>query len=198
MSVERIKNTIIGEAEAEAEKLVEQAQSEKEDKLTKGRSKIDSDFQRRFEQAEKKLKQEAERKVMQKRSQHNLELLKKRNELLNSVFEKAAEHLTNLDDEAYRNMLSEWAQQLPDGIQGEILCNSSDAERLMPLVKDLNKDRDKDAELTLVEDTEVVSGMVFRSQNFELDMTVRSKLNEMREELTPEVAAIIFPPSVKV
>jgi hypothetical protein len=40
--------------------------------------------------------------------------------------------------------------------------------------------------------------MVFRSENFEIDMTVRSKMHESREELAPEVAGILFPEEIKI
>ncbi len=196
MSVERIKNAIIGEAEKEARQIVSQAEEERENRLETGSSGLESEFHRRFENIKKEAEQDAERKIMQKRSQHNLELLKKRNELLNSVFDKAAEQLQGLDDDAYREMLAGWADQIPSDASGEVLCNSSDVDRIEPLVKELDKNADGD--ISLEAEDHIEDGMVFRAEDFEIDMTIRSKMNELREELTPEIARIVFPENIKV
>lgn len=196
MSVERIKNAIIGEAQEGARRIVSQAEEEKEKRLNKGRSDLEEQFQRRLDNLRKEAEEEAERKIMQKRSKHNLELLKERNKLLNSVFDKAAEQLQGSDDDAYRDMLKNWADQIPANASGELVCNKSDFERIKPLAKEL--DKKSEGEIVLTDDEDIESGMVFRAEDFEIDMTIRSKINDFREELTPEIARILFPENLKV
>ncbi len=193
--MERIKKTIIGEAEEEARQIESRAREEKEENLRRGRREIEERMQQRLEETGKELERDARRRLMQQRSKHNLQLLEKRNEILRSIFEKAAEHLKELDDDDYREMLNRWAGQLPADAPGEMLCNSEEIDRLEPLVKTINEDRDGGAEVSLTPDDTVESGLVFRSPEFEVDMTIRTKLNELREELTPEVARMVFPDS---
>lgn len=196
MSVERIKNTIIGEAEEEACKIKKEAEAKRDERLEKSQHKIEGEFKQKLENAREEMDQESERKIIQKRSKHNLELLKKRNEILNSVFEEAYKQLKSLDDAAYQSMLAAWAEQIPEGVAGKIFCNSSDIDRIKPLVMDINKNKDVDIGLDV--DDEIDGGIVFRSENFEIDMTVRSKMHESREELAPEVASMLFPEDIKI
>jgi len=198
MSVERIKKTIIADAEKEAKNIIASAREEVDERLEKGRREIEDDAERRFEAEKKELSRDAERKVMQKRSGHNLELLRKRNEILQSVFERAERHLKEMDDESYRRMLGGWFSQIPEDVPGRLLCSNDDVRRVEPLVEEVNKDRGADAELALAGDDSVESGLVFKAEGFEVDLTVKTKLNELRETLTPEVARMVFPENVKI
>ncbi len=193
--MERIKKTIIGEAEKEAQQIGTRAREEKEENLRRGRREIEDRMQQRLEETGKELEREARRRLMQQRAKHNLQLLEKRNEILRSIFGKAAERLKELDDDDYREMLHRWAGQLPADAPGEMLCNSDEAGRIRPLIEALNEGRDHDARIELSPDDAVESGLVFRSPEFEVDMTISTKLNELREELTPEVARMVFPDS---
>ncbi len=198
MSVENIKKTIIRDAEKEAEEMVAATAGVCEERLEKGRHGIESEMDRRFEKTKKELVDDAERRVMQKRSKHNIELLARRNEILNRAFDLAARRLENLEGDGYRQLIGEWLDQIPEEVPGEAICHSGDIERIKPLIEEINKSRAGDSEITLVSDDEVESGIVFRSESFEIDLTVCTRLNELREELTPEVAGMIFSKNVTI
>lgn len=193
MSVDRIKESILAEARAEAEKIVSAAQREHDEALNERKSALDAEFSRRREEARQKIEQEANRDVMQVRMGKNFEILKKRNAVLDELFEKAAEKFTQLSDDEYRSVVENWMKDIPSDMAGEVLCNEKDEQRLAKLVEKLNSKRPDGAKLELKKhDRPLRGGVIFRSEKFEVDLTLDSRLATLRSEIAPGVAEILF------
>ena len=193
MSVDRIKEAILAEARAEAEQIVSDAQQQHDDAMSERKSALDAEYSRRREEALQRIEQEANRDVMQVRMGKNFEILKKRNAVLDDLFEKAAEKFTQLSDDDYRSVVGNWMKDLPGDMAGAVLCNEKDQKRLAPLVEKLNSDRPDNAKLELEKhDRPIRGGVIFRSEKFEVDLTLESRLAMLRSEIAPEVAGILF------
>ena len=199
MSVERIRKAILAEAREETEKIEAEARARRQKRMESARKALEEEYRRLFEQARQKAEQEAEGEVMRTRARHRLALLEKRNAILDDLFKTTAEKLAALPDEEYRAIVGNWMQQLPADTPGEVACNKRDAERLGPLIEKLNSERSGDAQLKVMPgDRPSLGGVIFRTEKFEMDLSLDSRLKRLREELTPEVAEIIFPPETAI
>ena len=199
MSVQRIREAILTEARQEADKIVADAQARLDEQIQTAARKLDEEFKRRFGRGRQDAEQESRHQIMRVRARHNQALLRRRNEILDDLFRQAAERIAGQPDEQYRELAGAWLQQLPQDTAGELLCAARDADRLAPLVEELNRSRGPDAQLTLTPgDRPELGGVVFRAERFEIDLSVDTRIAHLREELAPEVAAALFPPDVAV
>lgn len=199
MSLDHIRETILAEARAESERIVSTAHERKEQRLAAARESFEAEFARRSEQAGNELSQKADRQVVARRAEHNLALLKRRNEILDDLFERAADRLAALPDEEYCAVVGEWMQDLPSDAGGAVLCNERDRERLAGLVARLNDDRSEGAQLRMEERAVPLrGGVLFQTENYEIDLSLDSRLKRLRETLAPEVAKLVFPDEVTV
>ncbi|MFW6457335.1 MAG: V-type ATP synthase subunit E [Planctomycetota bacterium] len=199
MSMERIKEAIIDEAEEKAREIESEARARCEKRLQQGKEEMEEKLQSKFEQGRQKVERETERRIIQERSQHNLKLLQRRNEILNQLFEEAARQIFRLPDDEYRELLAKWMGEIPDDASGTVICHADDAGRIRPLVDDMNGKRPENAQLQLREaDHPEQGGVIFQGETFEIDMSVRTRVNELREEMAPVIADRIFPGNLKV
>lgn len=199
MAVERIRQAILSEAREDAEKVLAEAQARHDERLEAVRKALDDEFAQRFERGRQDAEQESQRLLMRKRAEHNLALLRRRNELLDELFRQAAERFAALPDEEYRKAVAAWTSQAPRDQAGEALCAARDVERLAPLLEELNRSREASAQLELVPgDRPALGGVVFRTEKFEIDVSLDTRIAALREELAPEAADILFPPDLTV
>ena len=193
MSLEYIRDAILADARAEAGRIEATARANRQERLEAARKSLDAEFARRLDRARRDAEQEARRRLMVRRSEHNLKLLKRRNEILDEVFEEAAGRFCDLPDEDYRSTVAVWMKELPADAGGEVLCSERDTERLAPLIEELNASRGPQARLKLVRHSEPLrGGVLFRAERFELDLSLDARLAQLREALAPEVAAVTF------
>jgi len=194
MLVERIKKAILDAARAEAEKIESEAARKRGRDLAAAREQIEREFAGKFDAARQAAERESRQKLMQARSAVALELLARRNSILDDVFQQAAERVRDLPDDEYRKLVGDWMAYISAGSGGELLCRREDAERLGPLVEQLNAARDQAAALKLVPgDAPLLGGVILRTEKFEVNLSVDSRLANLREEMAPEVARMIFP-----
>lgn len=195
MSVERIRDAIMAEAEAEAGKIKAEAARKHDQDLAAARRRVDEEFERKFELGRQAAERESHQKLMQTRARHGMKLLERRNAILDDVFRQAGRHVAELPDEEYRAMVAEWLKQVPVDLGGDILCAQRDGARLASLIDTANAGRPAQARLSLVPgERPVLGGVVFRAERFELDLSLDTRLERLRKELAPEVAEMIFPP----
>ncbi|MBS3761840.1 MAG: hypothetical protein KGZ25_00930 [Planctomycetes bacterium] len=199
MTVERIREAVLSEAREEAEEIVREAQELHDSRLESKKKEIDRELEGRYEQKGRRAEQEQERRVMNRRSEHNLKLLQMRNSILDDLFKRAGQRVAELPDDQYRELLAEWMDEIPGGTEGKVLCREKDADRVRPLIDELNQEREADAQLELVPgDDPELGGVIFQTEKLEVDLSVKSRVNSLQEELAPEIAAEIFPEDISV
>jgi len=199
MSLERIREAVLAEARAEAQKIESEARKRHEEELRNARENLEAEFSRRLERAKHGAERESRRQTMARRAEHNHRLLKQRNAILDDLFRRAAEAVKDLPDEEYRSVLEKWMRELPKDIGGEVVCAEADESRLAPLVEKLNRARSPEARLKLTcRGSGSGAGVVFRTEKFEIDLSLDSRLQQLREDLAPEVSSMLFSDDVTV
>ena len=194
MSLDHTREVILAEARAEAEGILKTAQAHRQEKLENAREALEDEFARRRERARHEAQQQAQRRIIARRAKHNLDLLARRNEILDDLFARA-----DLPDEEYRTVVGRWMQAIPDDIGGTVLCNERDEERLAPLVAELNEGRSEEAKLRLAQHPGLLRGGVrFQRATYEIALSLDARLERLRQALAPEVARAVFPDEVTV
>jgi len=193
MSLERIRKAILDEARAEADRLESEARARRDERLAAAARELELEFKRRFEAASENARREVERRLARRRAELNMELLRERNAILDRLFRQAAARLADSPDEHYQRVVAQWMKEIPQGVAGDVLCNERDAARLSPLIEKLNASRAPEARLRLVAgDRPAMGGVIFRTEKFEIDLSLDSRLAALRVELAPQVAKMIF------
>lgn len=194
MSLDQIRNAVRRKARQEAEAVEAEARRDAEQRIDAARRSIEAEFQRLLERDTQAAEQAAQRDVIQRRSEHNLALLRRRNEILDEVFSRATRRFTELPDEEYCAVVGHWMRErIPPEAAGEVFCPEGDLQRLRPAVEKLNAERGADARLTLAAyDGPLTGGVVFRAGQFEVDLSVDAMTTQLRESLAPELSRILF------
>jgi vacuolar-type H+-ATPase subunit E/Vma4 len=199
MSLDRIRTATLADARSEAERIENTARAHREERLEGAREALDAEFARRREQAQNEVRRQNRRQVVMRRSEHNLALLERRNEILDDLFNQAADRLADMPDEEYCAVIEDWMQALPPDVGGTVVCSERDEERLSALAARLNDGRPEEARLRMdLHWGPLRGGVVFQTPLFEIDLSLDARLRRLREALAPEAARLLFPEQTTV
>lgn len=192
MSIENITNKILAEAEEQRKLIIDEANEKIQKLMENARSQkeaIVADY-------DKRARDDAELLKSRRISVAELEVRKirlgEKQALISQCFEKALDRITNMDREKYIDLLFNKISAL--GLEGgELLLNSNDRKDIGDvLVKKIN-DSGKSGELTLSPDTiDGRGGFVLRRGSMEINSTLETMINQVKEALSEEVVTKLF------
>lgn len=197
MSVDKIKGKILSDAQAEALRIeVEIAEKVK---------KIKEEQQGRIETIKKDAEEEGRRLAEDRRKKDiaaaELELRKaflaQKQELIQTVFDRALERLANLEGKEYERFIAELLLKAVEEGDEEVLLSSGDGHKIGDKFLDevnrkLNVKGKKGALRLVREDRDLGGGFILRRGKKEINCSMASLFNTVREELEPAVAKILF------
>jgi vacuolar-type H+-ATPase subunit E/Vma4 len=119
--------------------------------------------------------------------------LDKRNALLKSLFERAAQEILAWDRERYAQIMRQLIEKASGGYEGRIRVHPEERdlfEKVLARVKEARGD----ARITLDPSDGLPErgGFIFVSADFEVDQTLGTMLNEIEHDLLPAIAAGLF------
>lgn len=119
-------------------------------------------------------------------------------DMIEDTFAQALERLQKMDNDAYREMIMPMLVAAAVTGTEEIVVSPADRERYTPeflaKVNEALKKEGKQGSLTLSAETrEMSGGFILRSGDVEINNSFDSILRMQRDQLEPEVAAILFP-----
>jgi len=192
MSIETITEKIRKAADDEAEALIVKAQADRDDILGKAEKQADAIRK----EMEKKAAQDGvlfkERKVsVAELEARKLELATKQTAITRS-FALALEQMSSMDQNAYVKLLVKAVSEA--GVKdGELLFNKKDRESIGKKVVDEVNGKDDTVKVTLAEDTiDAKGGFVLRKGSMEINATLETMVNAVKEAVTPEVVEALF------
>lgn len=188
--IENITKRISDEAEKNAAQIIARAQEEARVICEEYRQKSEEIRHSLTERAEKNAKEREARL----RGTYELEArkatLEKKQELISLAFDRAANKLESSEGDERCEIFAKLALRAANGSKGEIILSASDKSKLGAgiLAKcAANKN------ITLSDETrEMGGGLVFRDGSAEVNCTFRTLVAELRDELSREVADILF------
>lgn len=187
MSIDKITDKILSEAREEAQKLLEKAQQESWDVLAKAKEHAEAISK----DEEKKAKTDARLLMERKVSVAELEARKLRlaakQQAIEKCFNQALDRLSNMNQLDYIKLIVKAVKDT--GVtDGELILNQRDRDSVGAKVVEL-----VGGSLTLSKDTiNAKGGFVLRKGSVEINSTLETMVNAVKEEMTPQVVEILF------
>lgn len=190
MSIEKITEKILSEAQEFAESAVAEAKMQGE-AIEK---RAGEDAEKILLDVQTKIKEETEKVFNRRNSLAQLEtrkmLLKAKQDAVNKCFERAMEEFEKMGKKEYTSFLADTLKNI--GVdEGEVLFNPKDAENIAEkVIEKANKDGKNfhisDKNIDAKGGFKVVSGKV------EITATIESMIDDIKEEITPDVVKALF------
>lgn len=170
------KGKIIAEARKEIESLIKESQKEKDDL----KKRFEKETLNKVTEIEKRAKAEAGRI-------RNLETEKVRREILDEIFITTRQKIENLETGRYTEFFKYWLKKITPIDQGIIIFPEKRKSESLKIIEELNL-----SSLNLQPSSEISSGFVFKTDNFEADLTAERIIAGQRELLETIIAEKIF------
>ncbi|KPJ52901.1 hypothetical protein AMJ39_06600 [candidate division TA06 bacterium DG_24] len=197
MGVEKVTTKIDADARSRAEEIIAEAKRRSEEILTTAREEIqqiEAETERLSQAAER---EESERLIALATLEGRKEVLTKKRSLIEQAFERALDHLASQQKDAYQKMIRNILLRAVETGEEEIVTSSDDRSRIDDaFIKDLNKRlarNGKKGKITLSSETlPIRGGFLLRSGRKEIDCSLDSLLETVREELEVDVSELLF------
>jgi V/A-type H+/Na+-transporting ATPase subunit E len=194
MSFEKVEAVITAEAEVEAKHILDKAREERENLLAQSRDTCSRTFEDDIRRAKAAEDAETSRQTGQARHEGRLAVLHAKNAVIDEVFTMAAEKIRSLPPKDYMEMMAVWLKAFPAEVGGTLKVSPRDAELFSgAFLEKINAARSGKGKITAVEsDRRVDGGFIMEGVDFSVDSTIASKLKELRESLSGEIARELF------
>lgn len=188
MALADIVQKILDEAKHQAAQI----KSAGEKELAEYKAQVTKEVATQEEELTKKMEQkkkDIDRKMntMMKMEKRN-RILKVKQEMITQVFEKAVEKLAKLSDSEYEKLLTNLAQaaNIDSYESGSITPAAGKKSVTAQVMGKVN------SKLSVGDEGGFQAGFVFTSKKIEIDSTVDGILRDLKAEIEPEVADILF------
>ncbi|MCL6583290.1 MAG: V-type ATP synthase subunit E [bacterium] len=194
MSLEKIRQKILEEAEGEAGRIIKEAEEraaalrQEAEKIAKAR------FEEEIENEKKTLALEEERIISEYRATTSAEVLRLKNQLIDEVFDRAIERILKLEDKKYLEIIAHYlSKNLCPGVD-TLIISQRDQQRISRqwIESMLKKMQKNDLKIKIVTSPEIEGGFILRGEKAEIDCSLRQIIADKKEELTPAISRVLF------
>lgn len=191
MSIERIRDHIIKNAQKEAEQIINTAKEQFHKKVNEAKLSIEKEYETMLLDEEKRLKEDMQNALITLESNYKMSLLEIKNNIIDNVMQDAINHIQSLSDNEYLVLIRSWIGNIADGTDGELLVNARDLKRMTgAFIDDINKER-KGKIVLGVRLLDIKGGFILKTQYYEIDYTLDNIIKNLRTALTPELNKIL-------
>lgn len=194
---ERIKNKILEDAHAKAADIELQAKREAEEIMDSALKEAAKRKEALLSKAEEEGLEEYRRLVSMAGLEGRREVLKVKQEMVESAFKKAMEKIVKMPDTEYQKFLEEMAVSAATKGTGEIVLAEKDKKRIdRKFIDNINRRLEqagKSASITLSKDSIRASGgFVLKSGDIEVNSTLEIIFEMIKPVCESEVVKILF------
>jgi len=187
MSIERIRNHIIENAQKEAEQLIKTAEEQFRNVTVSVKLSLGKEYQEMLLTDEKRLKEDMKRSLGKFKSDCKMELLEVKNKVIDSVLECAISRIQSLPDNDYLTLMERWLAKIPDHLEGELSLNARDLKRINnAFIDDINKDRKARISLNTTA-IDIKGGFILKTKHYEIDYALDTVVKNLRTTLIPKL-----------
>lgn len=194
MSIEKITSAIIDEAQTESEQIIHAAELKSRSVITalEKRIKIETDV------AIKDAEDEKEKIISRRKSVADIDskkiILSKKQELINRCFDEAIDFILSMEESKYVEFLANMGKEAGFK-EGSLIFNEKERDAIGAKVAEALNAKVPGSNFVLSQETRNLRGgyMLQRGQIY-INNSVEAMMDEKRQELTGEVAEILFPP----
>ena len=187
MSIERIRNYIIENAQKEAVQIIKTAEEQFRNEIESAKRTLEKKYQEMLLTDEKRLKEDMKRFLGKFKSDCKMELLEVKNKVIDSVLERAISRIQSLPDNDYLTLMGRWLTNIPDHIEGQLLVNARDLKRINnAFIDDINKSRKARIGLNTTA-MDIKSGFIIKTKHYEIDYALDTIVKNLRTTLVPKL-----------
>jgi V/A-type H+/Na+-transporting ATPase subunit E len=195
--IDRIKEQILQDSQAKANSILDDAKKQALELI----EKANVNARQKSEEIQKKASSDASEKLRISRSMLELEMrkdiLSTKQQLIEEVFQKALDSLSKMENNEYEAILYKLIVDAVETGEEEILLSKHDKNRLPgDFSNKLNQvlvQAGKKGNLKLSDEArDIMGGFVLKTKGVEINYSFEALLRMDRDEIEPEVAAILF------
>ena len=197
IGIEKIKDTIISDAQARAQEIVADGEAQAAAVLADAK-KLCQEKEDSFNKTMEYEKSQT-RKIMLSMAELEMrnDLLFAKQEIIEQVFAEAVVRLNKMTDQRYQELISAMLMDVVESGEEEILFSKSGAAKLPPdFLAQINGQltaKGRQGQLRLgTEQPEIDGGFIVRHAGVEINNSFAALVNVYRDELETEVAAVLF------
>jgi V/A-type H+-transporting ATPase subunit E len=198
MSFDDILKKIKGDAEGEASRIIREAEARAQGIIAEAEKEAQEKTRKDLLQAQAELEEEKRRIMALERLEARRDLLMAKQEAVDAVYAEVLEHLYNLPDGEYISLVRKSVLETVETGQETLLISSKDQARITPeFLGQLNSELEKrglpgSLKMEVIEE-DLDGGVMLRGEGTEVNLTFAQMLESIKEEMEPEVIAILFP-----
>ena len=197
MGLEHILQKIGEEAGRELTEINSRIEEKVSAIVADGEKKIDELRESLLRKAKETLEERRRSELAKARWDFRMKLLEEKQSFLEETFHTAFEHIRNLDDRDYKELVKKLVVEIAEPGEGTIVVARKDRKRIdTSLANDINKalhGMGKPAKYKVsVEDIDIDGGFILKVGAVEIDCSFSSFFKQKREELESEVSAILL------
>ena len=191
MSIERIRNHIIENAQKEAEQIIKTAEKQFHIEVEAMKRSREKQYKEMLRTEEERLREGMESPLITVKSDYKMRLLEMKNRVIDDVLTRAISRIQSLSDDDYLTLLGKWLATVPDHLEGQLFVNASDLKRITNVfIGAINKNR----KATIVMNTqaiEIKGGFIVKAEHYEIDYTLDTIVKNLRTTLAPKLGEIL-------
>ncbi len=193
MGLEKIRQSVLVEARAEAARIIDGAKGNNATFLKSQKEVTEQEFDRLCRLRMQAIEEEYNRKLIQLKGTASKQILDKRNILLKSIFERAKHEILAWPLEQYAKVMSRLIENAAGKFEGKIRVHPGEKDLFEKILSGLNKGRGH-AKITLDQTGSLPErgGFIFVSTSFEVDQTLDTMLKDIEHDMLPAIASELF------
>ncbi|HHT9108829.1 MAG TPA: V-type ATP synthase subunit E [Candidatus Wunengus sp. YC64] len=187
MSIERIRNYIIENAQREAEQIIKTAEEQFRNETESASLSLGKKYQEMLHADEEHLREDMKRYLSNVKSDYRMELLEVKNKIIDDVLYRAISRIQSLPDNEYLTLMGKWLANITDHLEGELFVNARGLKRITnAFIEDINKGRK--ARINLNTTTiDIKGGFILKTKHYEIDYTLDTIVKNLRTTLIPKL-----------
>jgi vacuolar-type H+-ATPase subunit E/Vma4 len=194
MGLEKIRQSVLAKARAEAAGIIDDAKRKNAALLKSQKESSEQEFDRLGNLRMQAIEEEYNRKLIQLKGMAKKQILDKRNILLKSLFERAKQEILAWSPEQYARVMSRLIENAAGNLAGKIRVHAEEENFFQKILFGLNKGRG-DAKIAFDQTAPLPErgGFIFVGANFEVDQTLKTMLKDIEHDMLPAMAPELFP-----
>ena len=191
MAIDNITSKIIYDAEREAVAISQEAAARREEILALARKEAEEKREAMRADGEAERAAMVERNVSVAKIDAGKLILEEKQILIERCLAEAVKKIANLDGDVYLKFLADTAKTLaPEG--GELILSERDREKYGEKLEKLLEESGGGKYVLSEETRKIKAGVIVKRGSVYVNGSVEARIDAMRSELVPEVAARLF------
>ena len=191
MAIDNITSKIIYDAEREAVLISQEAAARREEILALARKEAEEKREAMRADGEAERAAMVERNVSVAKIDAGKLILEEKQILIERCLAEAVKKIASLDGDVYLKFLADTAKTLaPEG--GELILSERDREKYGEKLEKLLEESDGGKYALSEETRKIMAGVIVKRGSVYVNGSVEARIDAMRSELVPEVAARLF------